>query len=133
MQIFQSKIDRWLLMVLWLSGFISFAAAVAIVILVGGLATVLAAVFTVIVGVGLPYWIVNSTRYQVSANELIISSGPFRWRIERSSITGVEDTTNPLSSPALSLDRLKIHYGEGRFIMVSPADKALFKKAIGMD
>jgi hypothetical protein len=45
----------------------------------------------------------------------------------------VEETRNPLSSPALSLDRLKITYGNGKRIMISPADKIGFLKAIGQE
>jgi hypothetical protein len=43
-----------------------------------------------------------------------------------------------LSSPAPSLDRLCIRYRGGRFgrsrqVLVSPADKARFLRAVGMD
>ena len=46
-------------------------------------------------------------------------------------ITSVRRTRNPLSSPALSMDRLSIRYGKGRRIMISPADQAGFLEAIG--
>jgi hypothetical protein len=39
--------------------------------------------------------------------------------------SGVERSSNPLSSPACSLDRLLIQYGK-RQIMVSPAERAEF-------
>jgi Bacterial PH domain/Sodium:solute symporter family len=42
-------------------------------------------------------------------------------------------TRNPLSSPALSLDRLCIHYkvgGKRRMVMISPADKESFLRVI---
>jgi hypothetical protein len=42
----------------------------------------------------------------------------------------VVPTRNPLSSPALSLDRLRIEYGQGRAIMISPADKGPFLRAL---
>jgi hypothetical protein len=48
------------------------------------------------------------------------------------SIEKVEATRSPLSSPALSLDRLRINYGKRR-IMVSPSDRAGFLRAIGQD
>jgi hypothetical protein len=39
----------------------------------------------------------------------------------------VVPTRNPLSSPALSLDRLHIRYGGSRMgIMISPVNKAVF-------
>ena len=41
----------------------------------------------------------------------------------------VEPTRNPLSSPACSLERLWIRYGEKQ-IMISPLDKAGFLRAL---
>ena len=72
------------------------------------------------------------THYTVSGNTLRVACGPFRWKVPLDAIQSVEATRNPLSSPALSLDRLRIHYGRRR-IMVSPSDKAGFLKAIGQD
>ena len=44
-------------------------------------------------------------------------------------IDAVEPARNPLSSPACSLDRLRIEYGAKR-IMISPLDKAGFLRAL---
>ena len=41
-------------------------------------------------------------------------------------IKTVTPTSNPLSSPALSLDRLQINYGRWGSIMISPKDKEAF-------
>jgi len=71
------------------------------------------------------------THYTVLDGQLVIVSGPFRWRIPLSEITGVEPSRAPWSSPALSLDRLKISYGERRWVLVSPADKRGFLQALG--
>lgn len=46
-------------------------------------------------------------------------------RVPLREIRLVRSTRNPLSSPALSLDRLRIEYGR-RAIMISPDDKARF-------
>jgi hypothetical protein len=35
-------------------------------------------------------------------------------------------TRSPLSSPALSLDRIRIDYGKGKSVMISPLNKADF-------
>jgi hypothetical protein len=45
-------------------------------------------------------------------------------------ITAITPTSNPLSSPALSLDRLRIDYGKGRSVMISPRDKQGFLGAM---
>jgi hypothetical protein len=71
-----------------------------------------------------------STRYTLTESELRIVSGPFRWRIPLQEIRSVTPTRNPLSSPALSLDRLRIEYGNGNWIMVSPRDKERFLKEL---
>ena len=71
------------------------------------------------------------TRYHVERKQLKIVSGPFRWTVPLAEITSVAETRNPLSSPALSLDRVRINYGKGRWVMVSPADKPGFYAAIG--
>jgi len=57
---------------------------------------------------------------------LLVRSGPFRWRVPIADIVRITPTTNALSSPALSLDRLRIEYGRGSAIMISPRDKDQF-------
>lgn len=72
---------------------------------------------------------VFNTYYVVENNTLIIKSLVFRWKINMNDITQIEPTHNPLSSPALSLDRLKISYMKnGRIakVMISPKDKEGF-------
>ena len=82
--------------------------------------------------VGLLGSMLIGTHYTVDGNTLRIACGPFRWQVPIDAIESVEPTRNPLSSPALSLDRLRIQYGRRR-IQVSPADKAGFLSAIGQD
>jgi hypothetical protein len=57
---------------------------------------------------------------------LVVRSGPFKWCIPIADITSITPTSNPLSSPALSLDRLRIEYGRGHLLMISPRDKEQF-------
>lgn len=76
---------------------------------------------------------VFNTYYVVENNTLIIKSLVFRWKININDITQIEPTHNPLSSPALSLDRLKIYYmKDGRMatVMISPKDKEGFLNAL---
>jgi len=82
--------------------------------------------FMLLVGGALPLWILGGTKYTIAAPMLIVQSGPFRWQIPVAEITRIEPTRNPLSSPALSLDRLRITYGRNRACMVSPRDKDAF-------
>jgi hypothetical protein len=53
------------------------------------------------------------------------------WTVKISDIESVAETRSPLSSPAQSLDRIRINYGVRRWVMGSPADKQAFYAAIG--
>lgn len=128
-KLYRSKIDGWLLIVLVTamaaSGFGALQA-----ISVGAPAGVWMAAAIAVIGVGLPLWILVATHYRFEARDLIVRSGPFRWRIRISEIAEVVPTSNPISSPALSLDRLKITFGAGRTLLVSPCDKEVFRREI---
>jgi len=75
---------------------------------------------------GLVAWTVLATYYTIDDACLRVRSGPFSWVIDLKDVESITPTRNPLSSPALSLDRLRIDYGRGRSLMVSPADKDTF-------
>jgi membrane protein YdbS with pleckstrin-like domain len=132
--VFPSKIDAWV-------------PAVAIGIPVASLAVVLFATFkgngplaaaifavaTVLVVVSFVAWLFLTTQYRVENDVLTVRSGPLRWKIPIRDIDSVTATRNPLSSPALSLDRLQIHYRSGARetdILVSPDDKRGFIAAL---
>ena len=75
-------------------------------------------------------WIYATTRYTITENHLFVKAGPFSWIIPIADITRIKPTRNPASSPALSLDRLRIQYGAGDELMVSPADQQRFMTAL---
>jgi hypothetical protein len=58
-------------------------------------------------------WIWFGTGYRVTAKELKVMCGPIRTSIPLHKITSLNGTKDPASSPALSLDRLEVRYGEG--------------------
>lgn len=130
MEVFKSKIDWWLLVILVFAIAVSLISAYATVKQAGTSNTIIG-VLLALVGAGLPLWLLLTTKYIVASQLLTISSGPFSWVVPLSSISSVTETRNPLSSPALSLDRLAIKYENGKTVMVSPADKAAFRTAIG--
>jgi hypothetical protein len=76
--------------------------------------------------VTVPLWTMLGTRYTLSDETLRVRSGPFAWRIALREVSRMEPTRDARSSPALSLDRLRIDYGDGRSLMISPADKQRF-------
>lgn len=75
-------------------------------------------------------WIPYNTNYEIGQTELIIRSAGFRWRVPLDSVVEVLPTHNPLSSPACSLDRLRVNYrnrkGRIRFVLISPHEKDEF-------
>ena len=75
-------------------------------------------------------WTYRGTRYLVTDREVIARSGPFRWRIEIAGIESIRPSRSPLSSPAMSLDRLEIRYGGGRRLLISPKDREGFLEAV---
>lgn len=130
---FKSKVDAWLVIVL----------AVSTIVLIAGLAATLysrpdpLAVVVMLAATLLFLLLVGSillrTYYRVDAGMLTIVSGPLRRSVAIDQITSVERTRNPLSSPALSLDRLRIRYGDNKSVMISPADRDKFLNALGIE
>jgi hypothetical protein len=84
------------------------------------------AIVLVIMGAALPVWILFSTGYDLINGNLWIHGRPFKWKISTSSISRIEFCRSWISSPALSVDRIRIDYGKGKFIMVSPKRKNQF-------
>lgn len=122
---YRSKVDSWLVAVLVISA----AVALITVLTVGSVGSPLVALANaaiLLLGVGLPMWVLIATTYTLTTANLNVRSGPFRWRIPLNEIRSVAPTRNPLSSPALSLDRLRIEYGHGKAIMISPAAREEF-------
>lgn len=128
---FRSKVDRWVYVLF--AGVIVFQfVAITAAAREAGEAAVVTGLILAMIGVGaLMIWLLLGTHYTVDRGYLRIVSGPFRWTIPVAEITSVSETRSPLSSPALSLQRLQIRWGKRRRIMISPADRAGFLRAIG--
>ncbi len=130
---FRSKIDTWV----WLAFAISIVA-VAVSAAPAFLAddVALPFVFATLgacgLAMGLFLWMLLSTYYVVEEQTLRIQSGPFRWRLKRDEIRTLSRTRSPLSSPALSLDRIEIRYGARGRVLVSPEDAQGFAAALGV-
>lgn len=130
---FPSKIDAWLVVLLVISIGGVIAGFVGVVLdNEEPVATVLMGT-VMLLSVLLIVSLLFRTYYSVEGETLRIVSGPFRWRVPIGEIESLERTRNPLSSPALSLDRLRIRYSGRKSIIVSPADKQRFAKALGLE
>ena len=127
---FQSKVDLWIAFVL--------IAVIAMDLLVlvnvfefesaGPRDLAIGAVILAVVS--LIGWMLIGTWYEVSGDSLRVACGPFRWTLATASIRGVRPSRAWWSSPALSLDRLRIDYGDRRWVLVSPRDKEEFIAAL---
>lgn len=129
---FRSKIDWWLLLI-----FIVITANIVIKIYEANHHYSLASNFQHLIIYSLVIFIIwlpiFNTYYVVENGTLVIKSLVFRWKININDITQIEPTHSLLSSPALSLDRLKIYYmknGKIATVMISPKNKEAFLQAI---
>ncbi|MGE7603522.1 PH domain-containing protein [Peribacillus sp. NPDC097675] len=75
---------------------------------------------------GLILWIWFTTYYVIENNSLVVRSAFIHKTIPVYEIKSIKRTFNPLSSPALSLDRLEIIYGTGKMVLISPDNRDKF-------
>ena len=122
---FRSKIDIWLVVLVVIAGVAALLGSVSL-LRSGASGALLVAAFTTLLTLALPIWLLAATYYSFEGNVLLIRGGPFRWSVPIDQIHTVTPSRALWSSPALSLDRLKIEYGMGRWILISPADKEGF-------
>ncbi len=70
-----------------------------------------------------------NTKYTIKGDFLYIKSGFFKYKpINIKTITKLQKTSNIISSPAMSFDRIEIKYGKFDEIIISPKDKVGFAK-----
>jgi len=133
--IYPTKKDFWIVLVVFMGGLVILIQAVSLIVVKGfshsetwiicGAATLY---FGILLLIAYPVF------YEITVSTLEIRSGLLlHYRIPLASIVRVSPTRNPLSSPAWSLDRLRIDYtkdGRKRAIMISPVDKKNFLRQL---
>jgi len=123
-RIFISKRDLWLGLLIWAGALVNIVAGLF-------LFSIMPAVSLIMLPLGgLILWTYYRTFYRLTEKDIIVRSGPFHWTVKVADITEVYPTDNPRSSPASSLDRLRIESGGDRWIMISPQDKEGFLKSL---
>lgn len=122
---FRSAVDGWvvalvlvptgfgLLMVLLEAGLSSRRTLVAAALLLGG-------------GVLLPAVLYAVTVYHLTDSELLVRVGPVTTRVPYASIRNIEPSRDMSSAPAWSLDRLRVEYGDGQHVLISPMQRDSF-------
>jgi len=80
---------------------------------------------------GLILHLFYSTKYVIQGDQLKVFSGFIRFKpIDIQAIKKIEKTSNIISAPAASLDRIEVSYGLFDSLIISPRDKAGFAQAL---
>lgn len=132
MQTFRSKIDWWVL------GFIIAMTGLLLQLLVTMYAKGTMQEYTehtavYILTIAVLWWPILNTRYVVREDTLTVHCLLFKWMIPIANIEKITKTNHSISSPALSLNRLKIEYlkeGKSKYILVSPRNQQGFCQAL---
>ena len=129
---FPSKRDWWIVGLIWLGVVVSVVGGIVPLVIGGASWTEMLLVASLLVGMDvLMLWVLYGTGYTITPDRLFIRCGPFAFHVTLHGIDSITPTRSPWSSPACSLDRLKIVYGlSHQSIMISPADKSGFLAAI---
>lgn len=68
-----------------------------------------------------------TTYYTIEGDVLSVRCGFLtNIKIDIAGITRIKETSDPTSAPATSLDRLRIEYGKGKTVLISPKEKQAF-------
>lgn len=124
MSTYKSKVDVWLVVLIF---------APAVYLLYTSLNSAeYGAVIILLLSVLFVAYLFLTTEYKITQTALNIKAGFIVDKnIAISEIKSVQKTNNMLSSPALSLDRLEIKYGNKfDFILISPVRKEEFVKEL---
>jgi hypothetical protein len=126
-QWFPSKVDWWLGAVL-VAAPLTQVAVLVWSLTAGSTEDIVASVIGCLVVAAIWGLLVVPVRYGISRDELIVRFGVVRQRVRLADIVEVRPTHSPLSSPALSLDRLAVRVGPKRSLvtMISPAERDAF-------
>lgn len=122
--VYRSRIDTWVLVVM-IAVMAATAYSIWTTLAAGRPGAKFSAVVMGSLALLLPASLLLATHYTLEPGWLRVRSGPFAWRIPVSEITTITPTHDPLASPALSLDRLRIDYGR-RSLLISPREQDRF-------
>jgi hypothetical protein len=129
---FPSKRDWWIVGLIWLGVMVSLVGGIMPLVVAGASWSEGLLLVSLLVGMdSLMLWVLYGTGYTITPDRLLIRCGPFTFPVTIHGIDSITPTRSPWSSPACSLDRLKIVYGlSHQSVMISPSDKSGFLSAI---
>ncbi|GEN85220.1 hypothetical protein SLU01_35320 [Sporosarcina luteola] len=130
---FPSKKDLWFGLIIW--GFVVFLIAAYVF---GGepigmqfitYNSIAGYILSVLI-IGLLLWFWFGTGYKIEGGFIKIKFGPLTSKVKIADITKLSAAKNPLSAPALSIDRIEILYGKYGIALVSPKNRVQFIKTL---
>jgi hypothetical protein len=126
-RIYPSKRDWWIVLIIWVSiGMTVLAGVKAAQAGATSMPALAFLILCVVIVLGM-LSILYATYYIISGDRLTAHCGPFKTSVLLQNIEGVAPSRNPLSSPALSLDRLHVRSrGSILGLLISPRDKQGF-------
>lgn len=74
-------------------------------------------------------WLVT-TSYTLVDGQLLVVSGPVRWRMDIGAIQIIRPASSMLAAPALSHRRIEVIASTGQTVTISPADRPRFLSEI---
>jgi hypothetical protein len=120
---YASEFDLWVRLVLILVPVVSVGTVVVAALSSGE--GIVAALISLLIVAGIYGGLLFPLYYRLESTGLLVRFGLVRQHIPYDTITSVRPTRNALSSPALSLRRLRIDYGRS-FVMISPVRRDEF-------
>lgn len=128
---FPSHRDVWITAVVWLAILAMVAVIVPVWTRAGDWETRLIVTGLLAVSAIFSGSVLYGTSYTLEERELLVRSGPLRWRVPYDAITKVAPSRTLLSGPACSLDRLVISRNDRLLgLVISPIDRARFLEAL---
>jgi len=128
LKIFKSKVDWWVALVLILSLITPF---VVLVLLYLDGAPIIFGILPFGILIAIYIGLVFPLRYELREELLLVRSGLMRIRIPYNEIVEVLPSRSLLSSPAFSIDRLKITRNKGS-VLISPLEKETFLRELAV-
>ncbi len=128
-EIFRSRVDVWLVVVVLVATVGGLAAAMVIPSTNAGLGKgpgLLIAGVAALLVLALFWWSYRSTAYILNDHALDVRCAGLHWQIPCRDITRVAYSRSPLSAPALSMRRLRVYYGTYGWLLISPRDREAF-------
>jgi hypothetical protein len=87
-------------------------------------------VFIGLLSIGFLMWIWFGTGYQIENDTIKIQNGPFKYKINIVEINRISKRKSVLATPALSVDRLALHYGKYGEMLISPKNEMEFTEIL---